>query len=100
MRYLLAHDFACDLLIVDMNLGEDSLAGCDLVKNRRNVHKMITQVIVGINRDSATIATQFLVAGADSAWKKPLPGPLVVLSRINKLLHIRRCLYGGVVGLL
>jgi len=100
IRYLLAHDFAFDLLFVDMHLGEDSLSGCDLVENLRNAHKMITQVIIGMNRDSAAIATQFLVAGADSAWKKPLPGPLVMLSRINMLLHIRRCLYGGVVGLL
>jgi DNA-binding response OmpR family regulator len=89
-----------DLLFVDMNLGDDSLSGCTLVQQLRNVHKMVTQVIIGLNRDNTAIVTQFFVAGADSAWSKPLPGPLVMLSRINMLLHIRRCLYGGVVGML
>lgn len=50
LRYLLAHDFSVDLLFVDMNLGDDSLSGCTLVQQLRNVHKMVTQVIIiGLN---------------------------------------------------
>ena len=69
-------------------------SGPEFVRLLRSVFGMARQVIIGLNRDYRAVERPFLVAGADTAWSKPLPSSEVAVERIRSLLQSRMLLNG------
>jgi CheY-like chemotaxis protein len=100
VRHLRANHFDVDVIFVDMNRhggGSDNghsvgegVRGPDFVKMLREGLGLSRQVIIGLNRDYREVEKSFLIAGADTAWSKPLPNKEIGLNRIRQLILSRR----------
>ena len=91
-KFLKASNYLCHIMLVDMNLGENSMKGSELVRELRSTFKMRSQVMIGMNRDKNNIERGFLQNGADSAWSKPLPPAKIIGDRIGSLIQVRSIL--------
>ena len=89
---LLRSHKAFDVILVDLNLGEGSLMGDELVREIRagpgcDFH---APVIIGLNRSRTDTEVRFIVSGADSAWAKPLPPKELISQRVEVLVAARK----------
>lgn len=98
IRQLQANKFECDVILFDMNLGDDSLKGYELVKLLRINFKLTRQVFIGISADTRSLARLFVGAGADTVWTKPLPVPIVINQRILTLVQSRHYLHEALIA--
>ena len=92
LKFLKASNYRCHIMLVDMNLGENSMKGSELVRELRSTFQMRSQVMIGMNRDKNSIEKGFLQNGADSAWSKPLPPAKIIGDRISSLIQVRSIL--------
>lgn len=87
-----SREVAFDLVLVDMDLGDDAINGAELVRHMLETHgssSLADALIVGVTAGAAISANAFREAGADAVWSKPLPAEVLIRHRLSILLKAR-----------
>lgn len=90
-----SREAAFDLVLVDMDLGDDAINGAELVRHVLEAHgssSLADALIIGVTAGAAISANAFREAGADAVWSKPLPAEVLIRHRLSILLKAR---HGG-----
>lgn len=81
-----------DVVIVDENMQSSggSLLGHEIVDILRKRPDMSQSVIIGCTSNAVRYANNFLAAGADAVWAKPMPDQDTIMSEVSSIRAARR----------